>query len=150
MIIYHGSNTIIEVPKVQVTGFNKDFGFGFYCTLLKKQAIRWAASKTPEHIVSEYQYEINPTLSILTFETMTEEWLDFITDCRKGIAHSYDIVEGPMADDTIWNYIEDYLAGDISREAFWILAKFKYPTHQIVFCTDRALQCLTFSKNYSI
>lgn len=150
MIIYHGSNAIIEVPKVQVTGFNKDFGFGFYCTLLKKQAIRWAASKTPEHIVSEYQYEINPTLSILTFGTMTEEWLDFIADCRKGIAHSYDIVEGPMADDTIWNYIEDYLAGDISREAFWILAKFKYPTHQIVFCTDRALQCLTFTKNYSI
>ena len=30
-----------------------------------------------------------------------------------------------MADDTIWDYI--------TRKAFWELAKFKYPTHQIVF-----------------
>lgn len=31
---------------------------------------------------------------------MSDEWLDFITDCRSGKVHSYDIVEGPMADDT--------------------------------------------------
>lgn len=150
MNIYHGSNATIEVPKVQVTGFNKNFGFGFYCTQLEKQAIRWAANKSPEHIVNVYQYEENPMLNVLKFETMTEKWLSFITDCRKGTAHSYDIVEGPMADDTIWNYIEDYLAGDISKEAFWVLAKFKYPTHQIVFCTDKALQCLTFTKSYQV
>ena len=35
------------------------------------------------------------------FEEMTEEWLDFIVSCRRGISHTYDIVEGPMADDTI-------------------------------------------------
>lgn len=34
---------------------------------------------------------------------MSEEWLDFIADCRHGKIHDYDIVEGPMADDTIWN-----------------------------------------------
>lgn len=39
---------------------------------------------------------------------MTEEWLDFVISCRKGVEHDYDIVEGPMADDTIWDYIEDY------------------------------------------
>lgn len=32
---------------------------------------------------------------------MTEEWLDFIVDCRSGKSNSYDIVEGPMADDFI-------------------------------------------------
>lgn len=32
----------------------------------------------------------------------------------------------------------------ITREQFWILAKFKYPTHQIVFCTDKALKCLSY------
>lgn len=45
-----------------------------------------------------------------------------------------------MADDTIWDYIEDFIDGKITREAFWVLVKFKYPTHQIVFTTDRALK----------
>lgn len=150
MNVYHGSNVTIEVPKVQITGFCKDFGFGFYCTVLEKQAQRWAANKLPRHVVNIYNYQIKSGLYILTFDTMTEEWLDFITDCRRGITHSYDIVEGPMADDTIWNYVEDYLAGAITREAFWILAKFKYPTHQIVFCTDKATDLLTFEKSYEL
>lgn len=59
--------------------------------------------------------------------------LDFIVDCRRGIRHNYDIVEGPMADDAIWNFIEDFVKGEISRAAFWELVKFKHPTHQIIF-----------------
>lgn len=38
-------------------------------------------------------------------------------------------VDGPMADDTIYNYVQNYMDGKISRAAFWELAKFKYPTH---------------------
>jgi len=81
---------------------------------------------------------------------MTEEWLDFIVACHRGIRHNYDIVEGPMADDTIWNYVEDLVSGDISREAFWALVKFKYPTHQIVFCSQKALDCIKYISNYSL
>ena len=58
---------------------------------------------------------------------MTEEWLDFIVSCRRGISHTYDIVEGPMADDTIYNYIQNFMDGKISRAAFWELARFKLP-----------------------
>ena len=75
---------------------------------------------------------------------MTEDWLDFIVECRSGKAHSYDIVEGPIADDVIYNYIQDYLDEKISREAFWALAKFKHPTHQICFNTERSLKTLSF------
>lgn len=56
----------------------------------------------------------------------------------------YDIVIGAMADDQIYNYISDYMSGKITREAFWELAKFRHPTHQIAFCTERALKCLNF------
>ena len=69
---------------------------------------------------------------------------------RLGIEHAYDIVEGPMADDQVWDYVEDYMAKVISKEAFWELVKFKYPTHQIVFCTERALQTLRFEGSESI
>ena len=49
-----------------------------------------------------------------------------------------------MADDTIYNYVEDYISGDIERDAFMELVKFKKPTHQISFHTIKALSCLKF------
>jgi len=55
-----------------------------------------------------------------------------------------------MADDQIYNYIADFIRGVITREQFWVLAKFKYPTHQIAFCTKAALDCLTFKSVYSL
>lgn len=72
---------------------------------------------------------------------MSDEWLDFIAKCRKGETHSYDIVEGPMANDTIWNYVNDFLSGRISRKQFWALAEFRYLTYQIGFHTLSALNC---------
>lgn len=70
--------------------------------------------------------------------------------CRKGEEHGFDIVEGPMADDTIWDYIEDFTAGTISKAAFWELVKFKYPTHQIVFCTEKSLSTITFEGSHQL
>ncbi len=143
-VIYHGGKEIIKEPKIIKTKYNKDFYFGFYCTAMENQAIRWATRITGNGIVNKYRYTPNDELSILTFPEMTEEWLDFIADCRNGKSHSYDIVEGPMADDTVFNYVEDFLDGRISRQAFWELAKFKHPTHQICFNTERALKTLEF------
>ena len=62
---------------------------------------------------------------------MSDDWLDFIAEGRSGQSHNYDIVEGPMADDTIYNYVQGFLDGKYSREMFWSLARFKQPTHQI-------------------
>ena len=38
-------------------------------------------------------------------------------NCRRGKEHEFDIVDGPMADDQIWDYVEDYMIGNISKEA---------------------------------
>lgn len=94
--------------------------------------------------------EENKELSVLIFDKMTDEWLDFIVACRVGKVHNYDIVEGPMADDTIWNFVNDYLDGTIRREVFWDYAKFKHPTHQISFHTLRALDCLKFEGSEAV
>lgn len=150
MVLYHGSNVIVDKPQIITSGFYKDFGYGFYCTNIKKQAIKWALTKGPRHIVNEYEYVEKTKLKILHFKYMTEEWLDFIAACRKGEKHAWDIVEGPMADDTIWDYVEDFLGGKISRAAFWELVKFKHPTHQIAFSNNEALSSIVFreSENY--
>ena len=148
MTLYHGSNVIVKNPKVLTNGHYKDFGYGFYCTCIEKQAVRWALLKSKKHVVNVYKYTSNENLNICKFSEMTEEWLDFVVNCRRGIEHNFDIVEGPMADDTIWDYIEEFVRGNITREAFWVLVKFKYPTHQIVFCTEKALERLKYERNY--
>ena len=145
MEIYHGSTVIVENPEIRIEKFNKDFYFGFYCTIMENQAIRWA-TRFGDGIVNVFEYVPNDSLKILKFEKMTEEWLDFIIACRSGIPHDWDIVEGPMADDTIYNYIQEFQDGKISREAFWTLAKFRYPTHQISFNTPKALKTIKFKE----
>ncbi len=142
-IIYHESYCKVEEPKIIEGKYTKDFGRGFYCTILEEQAEKWAQKyETP--IVNMYEYNENTKLKIKEFTVMTEEWLDFIIDCRLGKKHEYDIVIGAMADDQVYNYVNDLINGSITREAFWELAKFRHPTHQIAFCTEESLKCIRF------
>ena len=143
MTVYNGGYTKIEQPKIIPGKNTKDFGNGFYCTIIREQAERWAKRyNTP--VVNTYTVRLDSRLDILEFSEMTDEWLDFIVDCRSGKPHHHDIVIGAMANDQIYNFVADFIDGVITREQFWVLAKFKYPTHQINFCTEEALKCLEF------
>lgn len=143
MTVYHGCFMPVIHPEIRVGRNTKDFGTGFYCTIIKEQAQRWA-KRYDTKIVSVYEVRLDSDLRIKEFEGMTDEWLDFIINCRGGKSHDYDIVIGAMADDQIYNFISDYMDGTITREQFWVLAKFKYPTHKINFCTNEALNCLEY------
>ena len=114
-----------------------------YCTIIKEQAERWAKRYTTPK-VNVYSILLDSSLDILEFKTMSDDWLDFIIACRSGKTHKHDAVIGAMADDQIYNFISDYIDGTITREQFWVLAKFKYPTHQIAFCSEASLKCIRF------
>lgn len=148
--LYHGSGQIVEFPEIRKTKYTKDFSWGFYCTKSYEQAYRWAERKHEQGIVNVYSYVENSKLNIKKFDKMSDEWLDFIAECRAGKVHEYDIVEGPMADDTIWNFVNDFLNNIISRTVFWEYAKFKHPTHQISFHSIRALDCLKYERSETI
>ena len=143
MTVYHGGYMPVVEPEIRIGRNTKDFGNGFYCTIIKEQAQRWA-KRYDKKIVSIYDVRLNTALDIKEFKEMSEEWLDFIISCRSGEPHNHDIVIGAMANDQVYNYISDYIDGVITREQFWVLAKFKYPTHQINFCTKEALKCLKY------
>jgi len=140
--IYHGSNVEVAKPRILLNGF--------YCTNIEKQAKRWAITRKGASVVNRYIYKPNTNLKMLRFEEMSDEWLDFVTACRKGIDHDYDIVDGPMADDQIWNYVEGFISGKVPRDVFCGLVKSSYPTHQIVFCTEKALSALKFERSYVV
>jgi len=144
MILYHGSGQIVDEPEIRKHRYTKDFSWGFYCTSNYAQSLRWATTRRGIPTINTFEYSENTELKILKFESMADEWLDFVANCRSGIVHDYDIVEGPMADDDIWDHVRDYLSGAMTREIFMMYAKFKYPTHQISFHTLRALDTLKF------
>ena len=148
-VIYHGSYLEIEFPQIRKHKFTKDFSWGFYCTEIKEQSEKWATKfKTP--IVNEYKLKNIEELKVKVFKDYSHEWLDFVVSCRNGSTHSYDVVEGPMADDTIYEYLEDYMDNMMDEEEFFKLMKFKYPTHQISFHTIKALDHIEFIGSYSV
>jgi hypothetical protein len=147
--LYHGGYCAVEQPEIRIGKHAKDFGWGFYCTEFQPQAERWAKRfDTP--VVSVYGYSDLDGLCLRLFTEMSDEWLDFIALCRDGKTHDHDVVAGAMANDQVWNYVADFLAGILTREQFWVLAKFKHPTHQIAFCTEKALQRLNFIESYEV
>lgn len=85
--IFHGNNVEVAQPHTLQNGFYKDFGYGFYCTNIEKQARRWAITKKGAAVVNKYKYILDDKFSVLCFEKMTDEWLDFVASCRKGIEH---------------------------------------------------------------
>ena len=146
-IVYHGSYMEIEFPEIRKHRFTKDFSWGFYCTKIQEQAEKWATKfNTP--IVNIYEVKNIESLNIKEFKDYSDEWLEFVVNCRSGNTHNYDIVVGPMADDTIYDYIEAYIDGQMNKSYFFESMKSKYPSHQISFHTNNALNYINFIKSY--
>ncbi|MEI3340035.1 MAG: DUF3990 domain-containing protein [Eubacterium sp.] len=100
MTVYHGGYVPVEHPEIRKGRNTKDFGTGFYCTIIKEQAQRWAKRYNTK-IVSIYDVRMDSSLKIKDFKEMNDEWLDLIIACRSGRRHDYDIVLGVMANDDI-------------------------------------------------
>lgn len=70
--IFHGSNVKVEKLEILVSGFYKDFVFGFYCTVLEKQAQKWALAKRGPSIVPVFRFQALDGLLVLSFPEMTD------------------------------------------------------------------------------
>ena len=154
MKVYHGSDTYIDVIDLAKCKPRKDFGRGFYVTNIYRQAEdmanRIAHWHNTQPVINEFDFEEfayeDENLKVLCFENYTKEWFDFVmlnrNNKHRRQAHSFDIVEGPVADDTVSLRINDYIKGIISEQVFFDELKFHIKTHQICFCTDKSLQML--------
>lgn len=58
MTVYHGSYTAVKKPEILKGRNTKDFGPGFYCTLIREQAERWAR-RYDISIVNTYTVRLN-------------------------------------------------------------------------------------------
>lgn len=151
MILYHGSYVAVPKPDVLHSRKAVDFGAGFYTTPLKDQAVKWCArflrSKGRAYVSS---YELDESslqrFEVLTFESYSETWLDFIAACRLGNdPRSHDVVVGGVANDRVFNTCELYFKGLIDKDAALSRLRFEQPNSQYCFKTQEAIDaCLRY------
>lgn len=162
MVLYHGSNTDIKVIDLAMCRPYKDFGRGFYLTVLKEQA-----EKMANRVARIYGgapvlniFEIDDSFissskfNIKDFGTETsEEWARFVMNNRNrkyddfsnlecNFDNKYDIVIGPIANDDMAVLFRQYENGVITFENMVSGMVYKKTTNQYSFHTEKAISLL--------
>ena len=145
---------VVEKPKLVLQNRFLDFGFGFYTTTNKVQAISFAEKvykrkNDGTKQVSIYEIDekrIFAECSVLRFDSADEAWLDFVALNRSGnyIGEAYDIIYGPVANDDVYTTFTLYQAGVLTKEQTLEALKIKKLYDQMVFATEKALSFLKF------
>lgn len=152
MTLYHASTVIIQRPDVMHSRERLDFGKGFYVTIIREQAEKYAERflrKGKEAYINVY--EICGDLSCFSkkeFTAYDEEWLDYVMYCRQGmIPDLYDWVAGGIADDKVFNTIDLYFTNMISKEEALRRLIYEKPNYQICISNQKLLsECLLFKE----
>ena len=144
MRLYHTSTVQVKHPDTKHSRKHLDFGAGFYTTLLLAQAKDYGNRflRIGEPAILNI-YELDDDLSDFThriFSSYDEEWLDFVSACRKDQPHpKFDIIEGGIADDQVFNTVDLYFSGIYTKEQALDQLRYKKPNHQICITSQDIL-----------
>lgn len=154
MILYHGSNLTVAEPRLIIQNRFLDFGFGFYTTTNKGQAIGFSEKVTKrrkEGTPTVNVYEVDEAkafaeCSVLRFDSPNEAWLDFVSENRAGqySGKSYDFIYGPVANDDVYTTFTLYTSGVLSKTQTIEALKVKKLYNQLVLTSEKALSYLDF------
>ncbi|MCD8303702.1 MAG: DUF3990 domain-containing protein [Prevotellaceae bacterium] len=152
MTLYHTSLMPIDTPDTRHSRTNLDFGKGFYLTPLREQAVRYAgrfANRRKEAWLNIYELcEEWRDWNVKTCSGYNEEWLDFVTDCRLGKdTGDYDMVVGGVANDNVFETVDLYFSGAMTKERALQRLAFEHPNIQYCIRSEQMLRdCLTFKE----
>ena len=154
MILYHGSNVCVDCPRIVKQNRCLDFGFVFYTTTNRNQAVNFAVKVAERRgsrraILNIYEMDEQTAFqecSLLRFDMPDEKWLDFVAANRQGIyqGERYDLIYGAVANDDVYRVITLYMAGLLTREQTLADLKIRKLFNQLVFTTEQSLKYLQF------
>lgn len=149
IVVYHGTIEDFKNIDISRSNNNRDFGKGFYTTVIETQAKNWGKNlatrfRKKEYFVKEYSFMKIEGLRIKKFAKIDREWLDMVASNRKkgGIQHDYDVVSGPVADDNTMQTVQRYVEGLITAEDALKKLEYSSISNQISFHTEKALESL--------
>lgn len=136
MIIYHGSDHIIQHPLYGAGKTYNDYGQGFYCTFSSDMAKEWGAAKGKDGFANQYTidtdglcildlnspgYCILHWLSVLLENRRFDITAPLAAQAREYILSAFhveyagaDCITGYRADDSYFSFAQDFLNGTIS------------------------------------
>ncbi len=154
MILYHGSDVIVDKPRLINQTRTLDFGAGFYTTTNKAQAVSFAEKvkerrKSADSFVSIYEVNfdvLKSELAVLFFDGPSESWLNFVYSNRSGNYDGkiYDVIFGAVANDTIYKTFVAYETGLYTKSETLARLKINELYNQMAFRTHNALGFLKF------
>ena len=150
MLIYHASDVIVDKPDTVHSRSNLDFGKGFYATVIKEQAERYAQRfilRNRKGILNVYEYTPDENLNIKSFESYDSEWLDFVAACRMGkdVYTQFDVICGGIANDRVFNTLDLYFSNQMTKEEALKRLVFEKPNQQLCFTNQVTIdKCVTF------
>lgn len=145
MKLYHASTIRVEHPDVQHSRPNLDFGCGFYLTSMRSQAESYAERfkrRGKSAVLNEYELDDDLSeFNVKRFDSYDEQWLDYVASCRKGWpVNHYDAVEGGVANDKVFNTVDLYFAGVITKDEALGRLRYAVPNHQICLLSDALIE----------
>lgn len=169
LLVYHGSDHIIEVPKYGKGKVHNDYGKGFYCTESMEIAKEWACSKKNDGFANAYvidltglnilrlnegKYTIFNWLALLLQSRYFDVSLplarrarEFILDNYSVDTEGYDIIIGYRADNSYFSFAQDFLSNGISLEQLERAMHLGKLGEQMVLISERAFERIQFLEN---
>lgn len=154
--VYHGSIDEVVNPEIRQPNRSLDYGSGFYTTTSYEQAKRWVERRMKDKGVAigyvniyELDEKLVKNMKTLFFEKPTEEWVSFVMRNRteRNFIHDYDVVYGPVADDSVYTQFALYEGGIISLPTLIHELKTYKLVDQYLFHTEKSLLAIKFVKS---
>ena len=166
MIVYHGSDHIIETPLYNGSKRTNDYGYGFYTTENKELAMEWACSDNRDGFANIYelntdglhilnlndsQYTILNWLAVLTkyrsywqSGSVAEEAKNYLQKNFFVDPSGYDIVIGYRADDSYFSFAQDFVSGAISLRKLSEAMRLGKLWEQVVLKSEKSFSQIRF------
>jgi hypothetical protein len=144
--LFHAGYDVIKEPDVHYGRKNADFGQGFYTTDDSSFAGRWVREKSgAEVVVNKYELD-ESSLKIKRLER-DRSWFEYIFSNRRvkpDIYADYDVIIGPIANDTIYETFGIITSGFLSDDEAMKLLMVGPCSYQIVLKSKKAADNLKF------
>jgi len=137
MILYHGSEFIIDKPTYHGGKENNDYGYGFYCTESLDLAKEWSCLNNQTNgYANKYELDVSnlKVLDLTSNEYSILNWIAILLknrnfDITSEIAYEsrnylikyfyidvtkYDVVIGYRADDSYFKFAKDFISNTIT------------------------------------
>ncbi|MDY4669413.1 MAG: DUF3990 domain-containing protein [Oliverpabstia sp.] len=172
VILFHGSEVIIQKPEFGKGKTYNEYGVGFYCTEYIELAKEWACTESADGYVNQYSIDTDAlkVLNLSSDEYNILHWLALLMNNRKFRISTpvmkrgaewlkenflpdiseYDIVIGYRADDSYFSFARAFINNEISLEQLSYAMRLGKLGEQSVLKSKRAFDTIQFESYIAV